>query len=180
MVCRRWIPAEIASRSALSFHHSRRVQAGEQCRVLSAGALAVLTTWPTAGPTLAFFQLLLRPADAAFSGHLLLGILDPADELVAGQRCDVLPGIERDGVGDQGLAKVCRKLVYHPTKHSRAAHKATVATGRGFVDPKTRRVSNRYPGQRGPASEPTRRLIGEPTGEREQLSDFSGCAVRDS
>jgi hypothetical protein len=68
--------------------------------LLSAGALAVLTPWPTAGSPLAFLQLLLGPANAAFSGHLLLGILDPTDELVAGQRCDVLPGVEYRGVGD--------------------------------------------------------------------------------
>jgi hypothetical protein len=37
--------------------------------------------WPAAGPTLAFLQLLLGPANAAFSGRLLFGILDPADEI---------------------------------------------------------------------------------------------------
>jgi len=56
------------------------------------GALAVLAPWPAAGPTLAFLQLLPGPSDAAFSGLLLLGILDPADELVAGQGRDVFPG----------------------------------------------------------------------------------------
>jgi hypothetical protein len=96
-------------------------------RVLPARALAVRAPWPAAGPTLAFFQLLLRPANAAFSGHLLLGILDPADELVAGQGRDVLPGIESRGVGDQRLAQVSRKFVHHSTGHSRAAHWATVA-----------------------------------------------------
>src|SRR5437588_417205 len=95
-------------------------------RPLSAGALAMLAPWPAAGPTLAFLQLLLRPADPAFSGHFLLGILDPADELVAGQRRDVLPGIECHGVGDQRLAQVSGKFVHHPTGHSRAAHRATV------------------------------------------------------
>src|SRR5207245_721179 len=39
---------------------------------LDAGALAVPAPWPAAGPTLAFLQLLLGPANAAFSGHLLL------------------------------------------------------------------------------------------------------------
>jgi hypothetical protein len=53
------------------------------CRSLSAGALAVTASRPAAGLTLAVLQFLLGPADAAFSGHLLLGILDPADELVA-------------------------------------------------------------------------------------------------
>jgi hypothetical protein len=94
---------------------------------LSAGALAVPAPWPAARPTLAFLQLLPGPANAAFSGHLLLGVLDPADELVSGQRRDVLPSIECRRVGDQRLAQVCRKLVHHPTGHSRAAHRATVA-----------------------------------------------------
>ena len=87
---------------------------GALSRLLSAGALAVLAPWPAAGPTLAFLQLLLGPANAAFSGHLLLGILDPADELVAGQRRDVLPGIECRGVGDQRLAQVSGSLCTTP------------------------------------------------------------------
>ena len=60
-------------------------------------------------------------------GHLLPGILDPADELVPGQGRDVLPGIECRRVGDQRLAQVCGKLVHYPTGHSLAAHRATVA-----------------------------------------------------
>ncbi len=99
-------------------------------RLLSAGTLAVCAPWPAAGPALALLQLLLGPTNAAFSGHLLLGILDPADELVAGQRRDIPPGIECRGVGDQCLAQVCWKLVHHPTGQSRAAHTVTVA-GRG-------------------------------------------------
>ena len=95
--------------------------------LLSAGALAVCAPWPAAGPTLAFFQLLLGPANAAFSSHLLLGILHPADELVTGQRRDVHPGNECRGVRDQRLAQVSWKLVHHSTGHSRAAHGATVA-----------------------------------------------------
>ncbi len=97
---------------------------------LCAGALAVLTPWPAAGSTLAVLQLLLGPANAACSCRRLLGILDPADELVAGQRCDVLPGIECRAVGDQRLAQVCGQLVDHTTRHWLAAHRATVA-GRG-------------------------------------------------
>src|SRR5581483_2114733 len=93
---------------------------------LSAGALAVLAPWPATGPTLAFPELLLGPANAALSGHLPLGILDPADELVAGQRRDVLPGIESRGVGDQRLAQVSWKPVHHPTGYARAAHSATL------------------------------------------------------
>src|SRR3984893_16807471 len=96
-------------------------------QLLSAGALAMLAAWPAAGPTLAFLKLLLGSPNAAFSGHLLLGILDPADELVAGQRRDVLPGSERRKVGDQRFAQVFRKFVHHPAGHSLAAHKTTLA-----------------------------------------------------
>jgi hypothetical protein len=63
---------------------------------------------PTAGPALAFLELLLRPANAAFPGLLLLGVLDPANKFVAGQGGDVLPGIERGGVGEQRPAQVDR------------------------------------------------------------------------
>jgi hypothetical protein len=91
------------------------------------GALAVCAPRPAAGSTLSLLEFLLGPANAALSGHLLLGILDPADELVPGQRRDVVPGVERGGVGDQRLAQVSWQVVHHSTGHSRAAHQATVA-----------------------------------------------------
>jgi hypothetical protein len=94
---------------------------------LLAGAFAVAAPRPAARPTLAFLKLLLRSANATLSGHPLLGILDPADELVAGQRRYVLPGIERRRVGDQRFAQVFGKLVHHPTGHWLAAHKTMVA-----------------------------------------------------
>src|ERR1700689_2654207 len=96
-------------------------------RQLSAVALAVAAPRPAAGPALTFLQFLLGPANAAFPGHLLLGILDPADELVAGQRRDVGPGVERRRVGDQCLAQIRGKLVHYPAGHSFTAHRATVA-----------------------------------------------------
>src|SRR3954447_303092 len=98
--------------------------------LLAAGALAVPAPRPAAGPTHAVVQLLLGPADPALPSLLLLGVLDPADEFVAGQRRDVLPGIERCAVGDQRLAQVCGKLVHHATGHSLAAHTAKVAVAR--------------------------------------------------
>jgi len=51
---------------------------------LLARTFAVVAPRPAAGPTLALLELLLGSANAAFSGRRLLGILDPADELVAG------------------------------------------------------------------------------------------------
>src|SRR2546429_4420024 len=96
---------------------------------LAAVAVGVPTPWPAAGPALAFLQLLLCPPDAALSGGRLLGILDPADELVAGQGRDVLPGIEGRGVGDQRLTQVRGELMHHPTGHSAAAHRPMVVSG---------------------------------------------------
>jgi hypothetical protein len=102
----------------------RAAQPSEQREALCAGALAVLTPWPAAGSTLTVLQLLLGPTNAACSCRRLLGILDPADELVPGQGCDVLPGIEGREVGDQRLPEICGKHVHHPTGHSRGAHRA--------------------------------------------------------
>jgi hypothetical protein len=95
-------------------------------RPLPAGTLAMLAPWPAAGPTLAFLQLLLGPANAAFSGHMLLGIPDPTDELVTGQGRDVFPGTECRRVGEQRVTHVCRQRVYDPTGHLLAAHGAMV------------------------------------------------------
>ena len=67
------------------------------------------------GRRLAFPRLLPGPADAALSGHLLLGVLDPADELIAGQKRDVHPGIARRRAGDQRLALLCGSTVHRPT-----------------------------------------------------------------
>src|SRR5579871_5372447 len=91
---------------------------------LPAGPLPVLTPWPAARPALALLELLLGPTNTAFSGHILLGILYPADELVAGQRRDVPPGMECRGIGDQRLAQVWGKLVHHPAGYLLAAHTA--------------------------------------------------------
>ena len=93
---------------------------------LRAVAFAVLAPRPAAGSALARFQFLLCPANAALSGQLLFGILDPTDELVATQGRGVLPGGERRGVGDKRLAQVCGQLVHRPTGHT-LAHRATVA-----------------------------------------------------
>ena len=93
---------------------------------------------------MAFFQLLLGPANAAFSGFLLLRIFDPADELVAGQRRDVLPGIECGRVGDQRHTQVSGKLVHDATGNSQAAHRATLANQIGQEISLTLDIHNPY------------------------------------
>jgi hypothetical protein len=88
--------------------------------------------WPAAGAALAFLQLLPGAANATFSGHRLLGVLDPADELVAGQRSDVIPGIKGRPVGDECGPEIRRKRVHYSTRHSLAAHRTTLAVRRGW------------------------------------------------
>jgi hypothetical protein len=76
----------------------------------------MLTPRPAAGPSHALLQLLLRPANTTLSGDLLFGLLDPANELIPGQRRDIRPGTEGHGVVDQGLTEVSWKLVHNPTR----------------------------------------------------------------
>lgn len=57
-----------------------------------------------AGSSLPLLELLLGAADAPLSGHLALRVFGPADELVSGERRDVVPRVEGGGVGDQRIA----------------------------------------------------------------------------
>jgi len=61
----------------------------------------MLASWPAARSAFAFFQLLPGAANTAFTRRVLFGILDPADELIASQGCDVAPRIEHGVVGDE-------------------------------------------------------------------------------
>src|SRR6185437_1148347 len=90
---------------------------------LSSGAFAVFAARPAARPAFAFLEFLLGATDTARPGRLLFGILDPADELVSGQRRDVVPSAQRHGIGDQRLAQVGGQLVHHPTGYAPAAHR---------------------------------------------------------
>ncbi len=68
---------------------------------LLAVALAVGATRPAAGSALTFVEFLDRAPDTAYAGLVLLGVLDPADELVASQRRDVRPRLDPGRVVDQ-------------------------------------------------------------------------------
>ena len=109
----RHCPGAVSPPEAPPLHSLRRLPHGEPGvlgsaglpgRAQSSGPFAVLAPRPAAGSALTIFQLLLGPTNSARSGHLLFGVLDPADELVAGQGRDVLPGVECRGVGGQRLA----------------------------------------------------------------------------
>ena len=73
----------------------------------------MLAPWPAAGTAKALLELLAGPPDTALARGLLLGILDPADELVARQGGDVLPGIERRvsrGESHHMLPRRCHRI----------------------------------------------------------------------
>jgi hypothetical protein len=73
---------------------TRNQQTDKLLQALFAVALAVATPRPTTRSTLAFFELLSSSTNATFSRLHQLGVFDPANELVASQRCDVLPGVK--------------------------------------------------------------------------------------
>lgn len=104
---------------------------------LLAVPLAMGAPGPATRPALTLLQFLLRPANAALAGCLLLGILHPADELVATQRRDVHPGSQRCGAGKQRGAKVGGKSMHRPAGHWLAGHTATIA-GRSLGPPPLR------------------------------------------
>lgn len=107
--------------------HFNAPRAGDGGVALAPGAVAVRASRPAARPTLAILKLFLGSANATCSCHRLSGVLNPADEFVPRERRDVLPSVERRGVGDQRVPQVCWKLVHHPTGYSRGTHRRTVS-----------------------------------------------------
>ena len=79
-------------------------RSSEDIEPLSAGAFSVRAARPAARTPLTLFQFLLGTTNATRPGHLLLGVFYPADELVACEGGDVLPGIESRGIRHQGGA----------------------------------------------------------------------------
>jgi hypothetical protein len=76
---------------------------------------------------LALLQLFASSAYATFSGHCPFGVLNPTYELVSSKGCDVHPGVERRGVGNQRVAQIPREFVDDTSRDSLAAHEARVA-----------------------------------------------------
>jgi hypothetical protein len=71
----------------------------------------VVAARPAAWPAHSVLKLLLGAAYPAGPGLVLLRILNPTDELVAGKWSDVLPPVKRDGIGKQCLPKIGGKPV---------------------------------------------------------------------
>jgi len=92
-----------------------------ECYLLAV-ALAVLAPRPAARASHAVLELLLGPPNASLSSHRLLGILDPADELVTSQWRDVLPRIQRGRIREQRIAQIAGQDVHRTTRDSSTAH----------------------------------------------------------
>jgi len=69
-------------------------------------AFAMTAPGPAARAPHAVLELFLSPAYPPLSRRGLLRVLDPADELVASERCDVVPSLESDRVGEERGAQV--------------------------------------------------------------------------
>ena len=85
---------------------------------------------PATGPLLALQQLFTGPFNAALASLRLLRIIDPADEFIAAERCQVLPQQQYARVGLQGLAQVVtclmhramRKIICHKNLQIMGSH----------------------------------------------------------
>lgn len=74
--------------------------------------LPMAATRPTAWAPLSFGQLIVGTPDAPLPRLVLLGILHPADPLVASQRCDVPPRFKRRRLRKERLSQVSGQLVH--------------------------------------------------------------------
>ncbi len=157
---------------------TRRARVSQPVRVVRnfrppAVAFPMATPGPAAGPTPTLFQLFSCPSDTTRSRHVLLGVLDPADELVSGKRSDVLPGVERSRACDERLAKVCGDRVHHSTGYSPIGHVPTVAGGLGEGSRGNRRPPMEIP-------ETAQGATDRALGHRVQRSDRSKANARAS
>lgn len=84
---------------------------------------------PTARATLTLFEFFLRPTNPSLTGDVLFRVVHPTDELIASERCDVLPRIKCMSVGNQGTAQIGWKFVDHPAGYSLIAHRRTLPMG---------------------------------------------------
>jgi hypothetical protein len=70
------------------------------------------TADPATRPFLAFEQLLTGALDAALTGFRLFGIIHPADEFIATERCQFLPKIKQRRVGFDSTAQIILRLMH--------------------------------------------------------------------
>jgi len=86
----------------------------------------VATARPAAWPAHSVLKLFLSATDPAGSSLILLGVLNPTDELVASQGGDVLPTVQREVVCEQGLPQVSWKFVDDSARNALATHRKKI------------------------------------------------------
>jgi hypothetical protein len=80
------------------------------------------TAGPATGPALTLFQFLLGSTNPPLARYVLFGIINPADELIASERSDVIPRIECWSVGHERTAQIWREFMHYATRYSLSAH----------------------------------------------------------
>jgi hypothetical protein len=88
----------------------------------------VAAAGPAAWPAHSVLKFLLGSPDATGARLVLLRILNPTDELVAGKWSDVLPAVKGDLVTQQGLPQVSWEPV-HNSAWDTCAHAQEVRLG---------------------------------------------------
>src|SRR5262245_52265767 len=73
----------------------------------------VRTARPTTRSPLSVFEVGTAPFDPVSSCFWFFGRLDPADPFISRKRRDVLPCLQRFGVGGERLFQVRREIVDH-------------------------------------------------------------------
>ncbi len=116
-----------------------RTASGTQKKLL----LSVAASRPATGAAHPLLELLLGATDSALARLLLLRIFHPTDELVTGQRRDVLPDIERHLITEERSSQVDREFVNHSSRNSLTSHRAKIAPGGSEISRRCRQQRNR-------------------------------------
>ena len=82
----------------------------------------MFTTGPTTWTALSLFEFFLCAPDSSCPCRDLFGIIDPTNEFVAGERCDVIPGLESRTIRNQGAPQVGGKFMDHATGYTSCVH----------------------------------------------------------
>jgi hypothetical protein len=89
---------------------------------LLTGSLSMCAARPTTGTALTLFEFFLGPTNPPLACHLLFGVIDPANELIASERRDVPPRIEGGIVRDERATQIGREFMDHATRYPLSAH----------------------------------------------------------
>jgi hypothetical protein len=98
----------------------------------------VNATRPTAWPLLTLEEFVAGPRDAALACYWLLRVIDPADELVSAERCQIFPKSKHPGIGSHRCLKVFTGLMDRTVRESvrhECSHAADMTGQNGGVKP---------------------------------------------